>query len=92
MITAEHWRQLAGTLTWLWIFAVSWVTFALSFGMGHAIIPSLVESHHLPRSVNTARPVFYLIALLGIVSAAYAFLSYLQWLPVIYEIFPRVII
>jgi ABC-type Na+ efflux pump permease subunit len=91
-ITAQDWRQIAMTVVWLWVFVVSWVTFALSFGLGHAIIPSLVESRHLPRSVNAVRPIFYVVAILGVAVAFFALFNWLNRLPVIYDIFPRVVI
>lgn len=91
-IATQDWVQIAGTLVYLWIFAASWVTFALSFLIGHAIIPSLVHTHHVPRSVSAVRPVFYLISLAGAAGAVFAIVSWLNWLPVIYRIFPRVVI
>lgn len=87
----QDWALLADTVRWLWVFAAAWVVFALSFLIGHAIIPSLVQSHHLPRSVSAVRPVFYLISLAGALSAVFAITSWLNWLPVVYRIFPRVL-
>ncbi|MBI2320679.1 MAG: hypothetical protein HYU88_00905 [Chloroflexi bacterium] len=60
--------------------------------MAHAIIPSLLQSHHLPRRVGAVRPVFYVVALAGAVSAVFAIVNWIQWLGVLYDIFPRVVI
>lgn len=84
--------EIAGALTWLWLFVICWVTFALTFLLTHAIIPSMVGSHHLPRRVSGVRPVLYVIALAAAAGAVTFILSWLNWLPVIYRIFPRAVI
>src|SRR5437870_1853706 len=54
-------------------FMVFNVTGALSFLTGHAIVPSLVTSNHIPANVSIVRPVLYVIAVIAWVLAWFFF-------------------
>ena len=60
--------EIGKMLSTLWIVVVFIVLFAANIILGHNLIPSFVESEHIPRSWQKARILFYgaAIASLGV--------------------------
>jgi len=57
-----EWTDIGNLLTYLWV-AVAFVLFsATSLLVGHALIPSLAESFHLPPNSQKTRSAFYMLA------------------------------
>ena len=68
-ITTVHWQQLSDLLTWLIIFVIFAIGFALNFLLAHAVIPSLVGTGHLSGRVSRLRAPLYLVSLTSLVIA-----------------------
>jgi hypothetical protein len=51
-LTSSNWNDIHIWLTLLWTYVPLLLTFALSILTAHAIIPSLVNTGHLPASAN----------------------------------------
>ena len=58
-------------MTTLWIVVVFIVLFAANIILGHNLIPSFVESDHIPRIWQKARVLFYGAALASFVVAMF---------------------
>src|SRR5712692_6430342 len=86
-IDSNSWVSLSTLLMWLYLFAASMVTFALSTLIGHGIIPSLVGTRHLPASVQSVRPVFYIFGIAALLAAIFFFSNVIGLTSVIYGIY-----
>ncbi len=64
-ITTEQWSQLSTLVTTLWLCYALAILISFDLLIGHAVIPSMVASGHLPQGLNRIRPLFYGIAILG---------------------------
>ncbi len=67
---STDWANLSNWLTLLWIFFPLVITFAFSMMIAHALIPSAVQTGHLPQKMSMLRlpiTVFGLVALAGAV-------------------------
>ena len=73
-LTNEHWSGISAMLRFLGAFWFFIIGCALTLLIAHAIVPSLVSTGQLPKSVARVRPVLYLGAL-GILSFALIFLT-----------------
>ncbi len=58
-IGPASWNEIGKLLTTLWIVVVFIVIFAANIILGHNLIPSFVESEHIPRIWQKARVLFY---------------------------------
>ena len=54
-LTTVEWNNIHLFLQWFWIFLPIVVTFAITMLTAHALIPSLVNTGHLPESVQRLR-------------------------------------
>jgi len=70
-LTNVEWTEMSKILITLWIFVGAVLAFVLSLLTAHAMIPSLVESRHLPERVLKLRPAFYGSALVFFGGAMY---------------------
>ena len=73
-IGSAEWSEIGSLLSNLWIVVLFTVFFATNILLGHNFIPSLVASHHLPRSLQKTRPLFYAVGIVSFALALY-FLS-----------------
>ena len=70
-VTRSDWADIGEFLLGLLFVPGLMIVFSLSMLAAHALIPSLVNSGHLPEEYGKIRPVFYLIAFaafLGVIS------------------------
>lgn len=88
-IDAAQWGQLVGLIHYLFLFVLSVIVFAFSLLMGHALIPSLVATNHLPRGVQRVRPLFYLMALLALGGIGFFLWNAANHLGLLRDIYPR---
>tara|TARA_B110000263_G_scaffold80128_1_gene70067 strand:+ start:205 stop:507 length:303 start_codon:yes stop_codon:yes gene_type:complete len=70
-ISSEAWTNISVFVTSIWFFVLSIFIFAANMVIGHNVIPSLVESHHIPRSWNKIRIPIYLITIIAFASAIF---------------------
>ncbi len=70
-LTNIEWTEMSKILISLWVFVGAALSFAAALLTGHVMIPSLVESHHLPERVLKLRPAFYATALVFFGGAMY---------------------
>ena len=54
-LTSANWNDIHIWLTWFWIYLPLIVTFAVTMLTAHALIPSLVNTRHLPASASRLR-------------------------------------
>ena len=54
-LTSVEWNNIHLFLQWFWIYLPIVVTFAITMITAHALIPSLVNTGHLPESVQRLR-------------------------------------
>jgi len=54
-LTSVEWNNIHLFLQWFWIYLPIVVTFAITMLTAHALIPSLVNTGHLPESVQRLR-------------------------------------
>ena len=73
-IGPASWSEIGQLLTTLWIVVVFIILFAANIILGHNLIPSFVESEHIPRSWQKARVLFYGVAIASFAVAMF-FLS-----------------
>lgn len=76
-LTQENWAQTSQILITVWLFFGAIFFSTTSLILGYAVVPSLVESKHLPQQVLKLRPLlilgaiaFFVLALFFIISAA----------------------
>ena len=62
-IGPASWSEIGKMLSTLWVVVVFIVLFAANIILGHNLIPSFVQSDHIPRSWQKARVFFYGAAL-----------------------------
>jgi hypothetical protein len=58
-IQFDTWQPLFSLLICLWTYVGLEIVFAFALLLAHAIIPSLVETGHLPANTNRIRPFLY---------------------------------
>lgn len=61
---ADSWSQLGTLLKSLWLAVLFIVLFASNMILGHILIPSFVDSGHIPDTFRRARPPLYALAIL----------------------------
>mgnify|MGYP001161043177 CR=1 FL=1 len=54
-LTSANWNDIHVWLTWFWIYLALVFTFAVTIVTAHAVIPSLVNTRHLPVAANRLR-------------------------------------
>ena len=54
-LTSENWNNIHLFLQWFWIYLPIVITFAITMLTAHALIPSLVNTGHLPESAQRLR-------------------------------------
>lgn len=88
-ITGQDWPGLQLLVYLLWGFVIFNVGFAFFMLFGHAIIPSLIATGHLPRRFHNIRPIIYVVGV-GIFLAAVVLIS--SWvfnLTTVYQVYPK---
>ncbi len=54
-LTSAEWQNIHMYLQWFWIYLPMVVTFGLTMLTAHALIPSMVNTGHLPESMQRLR-------------------------------------
>ena len=70
-LTNVQWTELSKLLISLWIFVGSIIVFAASLLVAHVLIPSLVESGHLPERYLRFRTSLYTVGIVFFGGAMY---------------------
>ena len=68
----EQWSQVSIALTHMFLFVGLAVNTALSFLLGHGIVPSLVTNSYSPQSALAVRRFLYPISAISLVLALFA--------------------
>ena len=85
--TTEQWAVLGQLTTSLHLNVLFAIVIAFDWMIAHALIPSLVESNHIPRSVNKVRPFFYFVSVAAAVGLIVFLASRIELLQVLTEIY-----
>ena len=88
-ISTEYWAEIKVFTSNMGLFVLCIIIFAANMLVGHNAIPSLIASHHLPRSWNKLRPPIYVVAIVAFVAAIYfVFTAFSSGLDAIEHIYP----
>ena len=60
----NEWQQISKLLLSLWMTVIFIIIFAANMLLAHNIIPSLVESKHIPLTLGKIRRPLYLLAII----------------------------
>jgi hypothetical protein len=88
-ITHGEWQQITTAAVWLWTFVGCMIIMAGSVLVGFGIIPSLTSTRDLPARFYNYRVVFFGVAGVFLVLAMFAFVEFISYEQVLYEIFDR---
>ena len=89
-ISTEYWAEIKVFTSNIGLFVLCIIIFAANMLVGHNAIPSLIASHHLPRSWNKLRPPIYVVAIVAFVAAIYfVFTAFSGGLDAIEHIYPN---
>ena len=88
-IIGLDWLVLPSLVSFLWLLVIFNVGFAASMLLAHIIIPSLIETTHLPKGMSKARPILTIVGLLSLSVSAVVLLNWLGALPIIYDVYPK---
>jgi len=86
-IGASEWAQLGQVIRFLGLLPLSAIVLMFSLALAHAIIPSLVASHHIPRWALRFRPFFYATSAAGAVAVVFVFATLIGLLDVVETIY-----
>ena len=68
-LSSANWNDIHFWLTYLWIYVPLVLTFALTMLTAHALIPSLINTGHIPTSIGRLRIPLTLFAFLVFAAA-----------------------
>jgi hypothetical protein len=90
VIGADQWAQISRALIYLFLFTGLGLTSAMGFLLGHAVVPSLIDSRDAPAVVGALRWLAYPVSVAAIALAVYALLRGLLLVTSIaQQIYPR---
>tara|TARA_B110000014_G_C19617326_1_gene326498 strand:+ start:101 stop:391 length:291 start_codon:yes stop_codon:yes gene_type:complete len=69
----NEWQQISKLLLSLWMTVIFIIIFAANMLLAHNIIPSLVESKHIPLTLGKIRRPLYLLAIISFAIALFFF-------------------
>ena len=88
-ITGGDWSKISALVFFLWLVVIFNVGFAFAMLIGHAVIPSLTATGHIPAVFHRIRPFFYVLGLISLGLAVVVIAYWLMGLGIIYEIYPK---
>lgn len=88
-ITGADWPGLQVLVVFLWLVVIFNVSFAFAMLFGHAILPSLIATGHIPQRLRNLRPVLTLLALVALVASLFVVSNWVLGLLVVYNIYPK---
>jgi hypothetical protein len=92
-LTYAQWQLVAFAINHLIVTVALAVTGALSIVLAHGLIPSMVMTHDAPPDILVFRRVLYPIGVVALILAIFAAVrAFLIALPVMFEMFPRILI
>jgi hypothetical protein len=91
VIGPDLWTQIGRALVYLFLFTGLGLTSALGFLLGHAVLPSLVETDDVVHALSALRWMAYPVSALALALAAYALArGLLLAVSIAQQIYPRV--
>ena len=72
----SEWAEIGKSLTFLWAAAFCVILGSGNILLGHVILPSLIDSYHIPKSLQKARLMFYAIAIAIYAAAAWLIIQF----------------
>ena len=88
-ITAADWPGFEALVTFLWLLVIFNVGFAGAMLFGHAVVPSLITTGHIPQRLGNFRPLLTVLGFLSLLVAFFVLFSWVSGLPVVYNIYPK---
>ena len=88
-ITSTDWASFGSLVALLWVVVICNVTFATCLLLAHAAAPSLLATGHLKPSLAKVRPVIYLAGFAALIGTAWAVVSWLGGLHVVYSVYDK---
>ena len=88
-ITGGDWSKISALVFFLWLVVIFNVGFAFAMLFGHAVIPSLTATGHIPAVFHRIRPFFYVLGLISLGLAVVVIANWLFGLGAVYDIYPK---
>ena len=88
-ITGADWPGLQALVTFLWLFVIFNVGFAGAMLLGHAVVPSLIVTGHIPQRLGNFRPLLTILGFLSLLVALFFLFSWVFGIPIVYDVYPK---
>ena len=88
-IGIDSWPGLADLVFFLWLVVIFNVALAFCMLLAHAVVPSFIATGQIPRSLRSIRPFLTVTALVAFLGTAFALVSWLGAMGVLYDIYPK---
>jgi len=73
----SEWSEIGKSLTFLWAAAFCVILASGNMLLGHIILPSLIDSYHIPKSLQKTRALFYFVSIAIYAVAAWLIIQFL---------------
>lgn len=88
-ITGGDWSHISALVFFLWLVVIFNVSFAFAILFGHAVIPSLTATGHIPAVFHRIRPFFYVLGLIALGVSVVVIANWLIGMGTVYDIYPK---
>ena len=88
-ITATDWVTLHNLVWFLWLLVFCNVFFGFCMLFGHGVIPSLINTAHIPQSLRSVRIPLYVAGMLFLAVAFFVILNWASTLGITYDLYPK---
>ena len=89
VITGADWPGFQALVILLWLFVIFNVGFAGAMLLGHAVVPSLITTGHIPQRLGNFRPLLTILGFLSLLVALYVLFSWVSGMAVVYDVYPK---
>lgn len=91
-ITGADWPNISILVTFLWLVVIFNVGFAFAMLIGHAVIPSLIATGHIPSRFRNFSPLLTVAGFIALVVALLVVANWLFGLQAVYGVYPKQLI
>lgn len=88
-ITGQDWAVLPPLVNFLWALLIFNVGFAGSMLLAQIVVPSLIDTGHLPPEFGRIRPFLTVAGFICLAISATMVLNWLGALNIIYDVYPK---
>lgn len=91
-ITGADWPDISLLVTFLWVVVVFNIGFAFAMLIGHAVIPSMIATGHIPSRLHSLRPFLYAAGLAALLVVIFIVSNWVVRLPIIFDVYAKKLI